>query len=176
MILLEIPLATTPLLLFGNNAKAEPINEIILAQSKRCLEPGERKQITYQIEGIEREIKQLEYRIKELEKKFSEWQEERRRLYPLFVRYTVVYPRENGGRRHPKDQEIKREYDYAGQQLISINKKMDEISAKISKLQNTISSLQRYLNLPDCVNLCRLHPFLCSNDPALDNLRGAPAR
>ncbi|NCS12591.1 MAG: hypothetical protein GPJ08_16295 [Microcystis aeruginosa G13-09] len=173
MILLEIPLATTPLLLFGNNAKAEPINEIILAQSKRCLEPGERKQITYQIEGIEREIKQLEDRIKELEKQFSDWQEERNRLRQLFLVYIVVYPQRNGGRRHPKDQEIRRDYDYAGNQLVSINKKMDEISAKISKLQNTISSLQRDLNLPDCVNICRIHPILCSNDPTIrDNIRG----
>jgi hypothetical protein len=64
------PFSNDSLLLFGNNAKAEPINEIILAQSKRCLEPEE-EQITYQIEGIEREIKQLEDRIKELEKKFG---------------------------------------------------------------------------------------------------------
>ena len=52
LILLEIPLATTPLLLFGNNAKAEPINEIILAQSKRCLKPGKREQIQSKIDDL----------------------------------------------------------------------------------------------------------------------------
>lgn len=87
--------------------------------------------------------------------------------------YTVVYPRENRGRRHPKDQETRRAYEDAGEQLVSIREKIEAISAKISKLQNTILSLQRELNLPDCGNICRIHPVLGSDDRAIrDNMRG----